>query len=162
MKYPGSRIPRVERARSKAQTNVPLAAALRCPPLKIHRRLQQRRRCLRPFVATERASPPQLSFLPGDTPFVSIDPSSIFETEATEAAARPGVMRFYEGESGLRAAPDRSPPICFSLRPTRGASTGNNATSIGGKGRKRGRAPRGGSKRISAAVASRGGQRDVR
>jgi len=43
---------------------------------------------------------------------VSIDPSSIFETEATQAAARPGVMRFYEGESGLRAA-----PICFSLQP---------------------------------------------
>jgi len=82
-----------EKTRSKIQTNAPPWGSYGAP-LKIHRRLQQRRHCC-PFVVIERV-------LFAVSRFLSIDPSSISNPKL-HAAARPEVMRFYESQSGLRA-----------------------------------------------------------
>lgn len=63
---------RGKKARSKVQTNIPLAGSLRGALLKIHRRLQQRRRCC-PFVDIER----DLSYISG---FLFGDVSSYLST----------------------------------------------------------------------------------
>jgi len=74
---------------------------------------------------------------------VSIDPSFIFETEATRATARPEVMRFYEGESGLRV------DLLFSS-----AGLGDSRSLEPGTGGRNSSAPRGQRDEVTSPSAS--------
>lgn len=112
----------------------------RVPPLKIHRRLQQRL-TLAALSSPCRERRVSLSvrrfLLSGDGPRRIYRPYFYFESEVTRRVARPGVMRFYESQSGLRALEIFS-PTCFSLSRNgrrsealrRASRTNNDATSI--------------------------------
>lgn len=124
-----------KKTRSEVQTNVtpqgPYGA-----PLKIHRSedSQQRRRCC-PFVAIERVLFPDSRFLLGNTPSCLSTPL-LFRIRKLHAAARPGVMRFYESQSGLLTLDLLRSAFLFVfqrqwLPSTREASRSNNVvTSI--------------------------------
>lgn len=94
---------------SEVQINVPPQGPYGAP-LKIHRRLQQRRRCC-PFVAIERVFFAVSRFLLRDTP--SYRPLFYFESEATRRSSPRGYEILWEPKRFTRPG---SLPICFSLR----------------------------------------------
>lgn len=115
---PSARVPAKRRDPKSKQTS-PIAGAPWCP-IEDSPQLTTTSDAACPFVAIERACL-SLSLLRHwlssftDTPSCLSTPLSIFETEATRRPRScPGVMRFYESKSGLRALDLFSDPLLFS------------------------------------------------